>query len=254
MLIQRSSPYADLHTLTGLLNALNGQLQSLSHYTSGQSLVLHNAYFCGYVLGPLAGYPIFTRAGFKATLITGLGVFTVAAFSFWPSSSLLSFPGFVVSYILIGIGLSILQTAANTYISLAGPDELMESRLSFAQALQAIGAGTSPLLSVKVIFRTFGRGGVFKFQWLYLAIGFWTSLLGVIVYYVPLSECSDGDLERVARLREVRRGLSKHAKVWRINIIPFIASTSIFGLWMYLGAQEQLRYFWTTFVIEVKPQ
>ena len=47
--------------------------------------------------------PAFIFLGWGLVNLTGLGVFTVAALSFWPSSSLLSFPGFVVSNILIGV-------------------------------------------------------------------------------------------------------------------------------------------------------
>jgi fucose permease len=180
-----------------------------------------------------------------------LSVFTVATLTFWPSSSLLSFPGFVVSNILIGSGLSIIQLAANPFIALAGPEELMECRLNFGQGLQAIGTLVSPLLAIKVLFKHISRAGLFRSQWLYLAVSLWSSLLGVIVYYVPLCEASNADLERVAWQRS-RKGLSKHAKVCGIKIIPFVAFTGIFSIWLFIGAQEQLRYFWNSLMMEVK--
>jgi fucose permease len=238
---------------SGLLHALTGELQSLTSYDSVQSIILHNAYYFGYVIGPPAVYYILVRFGFKSSFITGLGVFTVASLSFWPSSSLLSFPGFVVSNILIGGGLSILQVTANPYIALAGPDELMESRLNFAQALQAVGALAAPLLATKVLFKHVGRSGLFRSQWLYLAVSLWSSLLGIIFYYAPLSEASDDDLERVATLRDTRRGISKRAKVLGIHIIPYIAVSCIFVMWLCLGSQEQLRYYWNDLMAEVKP-
>ena len=240
-----------LGLLLGLLNSLTGQLRSLSQYDPVQSLILHHAYFCGSVLGPPAAFPVFARAGFKATIITGLCVFTVATLTFWPSSSLLSFPGFVVSNILMGSGLSIIQLAANTFITLAGPDELMECRFNFGHGLQAIGTLVSPLLAIKVLFKDITHTGLFHSQWLYLALSLWSSLLGVIVYYVPLCEASDDDLERVAKLRE-QKGLSKRAKLCGIRVMPFVAVTSIFAVWLYIGTQEQLRYFWNNLMMEVK--
>jgi fucose permease len=237
----------------GLLHTLTSRLQSLSNYTPSQSLALHNAYYCGYIIGPLSSYYIFSRVGFKATFITGLGVFTVACLSFWPSSSLLSFPGFVISNLLIGCGLAILQLPANPFIALAGPDELMESRLNFSQGLQAVGAVIAPLLANKALFRTVTRAALFRSQWVYLGVSLWASLLGIIIYYVPLSEASDDDLEHVARQHENQRGLRNQTKVWRINIVPFVAVAGILAMWLYLGTQQHLRFFWGDIMGEVTP-
>lgn len=239
--------------LPGLLHSLTGRLQSLSDYSSAQSIALHNAYYCGYVIGPLASYYIFTRVGFKATFITGLGVFTVACLSFWPSSSLLSFAGLVVSNILIGSGLAILQLPANPFIALAGPDALMESRLNFSQGLQAIGAVVAPLIANKALFQQVNRAALFHSQWVYLAISLWASLLGIIFYYVPLSEASDDDLEHVARRQQIQTSLSRQTKVWGVTITAFVAVAGIFAMWLYLGSQQQLRYFWGDLMDDVKP-
>lgn len=240
--------------LLGLLGSLTNQLQELAGFSSAQSLGLHAAYWCGYFIGPIGGYFVLTRVGFKATFITGLAVFTVAALTFLPSSSLLSYPGFVVSNILIGSGLSILEVAANPFIALAGPDELMEARLNFSQGLQGIGSVLSPLLAVKVLFKHVGTTGLFASQWLYLAVGLWSSLLGVIFYYVPLSEASDDDLERVAFRREVRRGLCWRERVWGVRIIWAVAGLGIVAMWFYVGGQEQVGYFWTELVTEALPR
>jgi fucose permease len=237
----------------GLIHSLTTQLQSGSGYNSAQGIILHNTYYCGYVIGPLAAYYILTRVGFKATFIAGLALFTVATVSFWPSSSLLSFPGFSVSNILMGSGLAVLQVAANPYVALAGPDELMESRLNFARGFQVIGQIVAPLLADKVLFKRGGRSGLFTSQWLYLAISLWSSLLGVVFYYVPLSEASDDDLEVASTRREIRMGISKSARVWHVNIGLFVATTGMFSMWLYIGAQEQLRYFWNDLMTEAKP-
>ncbi len=185
--------------------------------------------------------------------MTGLGVFTVASLTFWPSSSLLSFPGFVVSNILIGTGAAIIQVSANSFIALAGPDELMEARINFGQGLQAIGTIVGPLLALKVLFKTVSKAGLYRSQWLYLGIALWATLLGVIVYYVPLSEACDEDFEKVAKRHEFRTGLSTRTKVWHVRIIPFASTTGILLLWLYLGEQQALRFFWNALVNEVEP-
>jgi fucose permease len=234
------------------VSSLTGQIQSLAGFTPSQTIALQDAYWLGYLLGPLlGGYWVLTRRGFKATFITGLGVFTVASLTFWPSSSLVSYPGFVVSNILIGSGLSILEVAANPFIALAGPEDLMESRLNFSQSLWGLASVISPLLSLKVIFVNVTRVGLFKTQWMYLAIALWSSFLGVVVYYVPLSEASDEDLERVARHRERKKVID--LGFCKINLILYISVFGMFFIFLTAGAQMQVSYMWDSWIGIFKP-
>ncbi len=212
------------------------------------------AYGIGYLLGPLlCGYWVLTRAGFKATFITGLGILTIACLAFWPSAVLLSYPGFVVSTILVGAGLSILANAGNAFIALAGPENLMESRLNFSQGLEAVGSVIAPLLALNVIFKDFSNFLFLNGQWVFLAISLWSSFLGVVFYYVPLSEAGDEDLERVALQREVTRGLRTEWKVFKINIIWYISVTGIFFMFLYVGAQEHVWQIWDYLIQVFKP-
>lgn len=204
------------------------------------------------MLGPLlGGYWILTRRGFKATFITGLGVFTVASLTFWPSLSLVSYPGFVVSNILIGSGLSILEVAANPFIALAGPEDLMESRLNFSQSLWGLASVISPFLALKLIFINVTRVGLFNTQWMYLAIALWSSFLGVVFYYVPLSAASDEDLERVGRHRERKRRMD--SRLCQINVIVYISVLGVFFMFLCMGAQEQVSYMWDSWIEIFKP-
>jgi fucose permease len=235
-----------------VVNSTTHGVQNLVLYNSEQTLLIHNAYWMGYVLGPVCfGYWVLTRVGFKATFMTGLAIFTVASLSFWWLCFLISFPGFVVSNLFIGSGLSVLEVAANPFIALAGPDELMESRLNFAQGMQAVGVVVSPLIAVEVMFKNGGRAGLFNSQWVYLAAALWTSFLGVVFYYVPLSEASDEDLEKAAVLRESRLGLNPDARVLGINILWFTASLWILFMFLYLGAKEQLLFGWDGLIPEM---
>lgn len=79
----------------GLLDVLNAHFQTALHITKGQSGGLQAAYFGAYAIGPLtySGW-IVRRFGYRWAFITGLCIYGVGAFMFWPSGLKRSFGGF----------------------------------------------------------------------------------------------------------------------------------------------------------------
>ncbi len=230
----------------GLLGSLTAKIQILARFTSAQTIAIQSAYWAGYGLAPLLlGYYLLTHYGFKASFITGLGIYSVGALTFWPSSNLLSFGGFFISNLIGASGLALLEVAANPFIALAGPEGLMEARLNFSQGLQGLGSLISFMIAEHVLFNAVDRASLFETQWVYLAVALWAAILATIFYYVPLSEVTPHDLEVVAETREL---LGKPDPNWRVGGIKLIWLTPVLGvlvMWLYVGAQEQLSYFWS---------
>jgi fucose permease len=133
---------------SGLLGTLDTEIQNLLGYAPARTIALQNAYWAAYFFGPLlVGYWVLKYQGFKATFLSGLAIYATGAMSFWPSSVLRSYAGFFISNFIVALGLSCLEVAANPFIALAGPGELSEARLNFAQAIGAIGKLISPIIA-----------------------------------------------------------------------------------------------------------
>jgi len=239
----------------GLLGTLNGQIQAILGYSAAQTIALHNAYWIAYFLGPLTfGYQVLSRWGFKATFITGLTIYAVGAMAFWPSSVLASFPGFFVSNFIIALGLSVLETAANPFIALAGPGEYSEARLNFAQGIQGVGSVLSPILAKKALFKRIdGRAGLFDVQWCYLAVALFVVFLAVIFFYVPLAEASDDELEAIALQRLTNGDLERGDRAVGMPARALVLWAGVLIMLLYVGAQESISYFWEPLVIDVTP-
>ena len=172
----------------------------------------------------------------------------MGALSFWPSSVLLSYPGFFISNFIIACGLSCLEVAANLFITLAGPSHLSESRLNFAQGIQAVGSVLSPILAKKALFNDINQKSIFNMQWCYLAVALVVVGLAVVFYYFPLSEATDDVLEVNAQQALASRGLDASAslKFFGVSVSARTASLA-FGavtMFIYVGAQETISYFW----------
>jgi MFS family permease len=202
----------------GILSAINSEIQSLPGDPPSHTLALHNAYWAAYFFGPLmVGYWVLKRQGFKATFMTGLAIYAAGAMSFWPSSVLHSFPGLFISNFIIALGLSCLEVAANPFIALAGPGELSEARINFAQGIQGIGSIVSPILVQKVLFTEMSQSDLFRVQWCFLAITLFVVFLAVTFFYVPLSEANDDDLEAMALQRLLNADLEQGVKAFGLN-------------------------------------
>jgi fucose permease len=220
----------------GLLDTLNAQFQAVAHMSAGQTVGQHSAYFLGYIVGPLTfGRLVFRHWGFKACYTVGLIIYACGALVFWPSAVLTSFPAFLVSNFITGLGLSTLEISANPFIVLCGPPEYAEARLNLSQAIQAIGSVLSPLLAKKVLFKA-SAGSLIDVQWTYLGISFFTVILAIAFFYVPLPEATDEELEKASARMPIPR--NQKLGTSNIKVIWVSLGLGVLSVFCYVGGQE----------------
>jgi len=234
----------------GLLDVLNSQFQLIVRMSTGQSLGLHSAYFGAYFVGPLTiGRLILKKWGFRATFITGLCIYGCGTLIFWPSAVLASFPAFLISNFIVGLGLSILEIAANPFIALCGPSKYSETRLNLAQGIQAVGSVVSPLLARRVLFKSvLDAPSLIEAQWTYLGIALFVVLLAVAFYYLPIPEASDDDLEAVAD----RRHSVNSQEIIGVKVVYATLALGVFSQFCYVGGQEAVAGIFRDYVVAAK--
>ena len=181
----------------GLLNALSIQISTIAQLTFKQSLALNTAFYGGYIIGPFTvGWYALKKGGFKIIFIISLCIYGIGTLMLWPSASFISLPGFLVSNAVAAIGLSSLELAANSFITLCGPPQYGEMRLLFAQAMQALGAAVSELIADEAfapLIQT--KRNLIHVQWTYFTIALFTIVIALFFHYMPLPEANDDDLQ-----------------------------------------------------------
>ena len=236
----------------GLLDVLNSQFQRIVHMSTAQSIGLHSAYFGAYLVAPLTfGQVVFKKWGFKATFMTGLCIYGCGTLVFWPSAVLASFPAFIISNFIVGLGVATLEVAGNPFIALCGPPEYAEVRLNMSQAVQAIGSVLSPILAQKVLFRNvLDAPSLINIQWTYLGIALFVVVLALIYYYLPIPEASDEDLEEVAQ----QRAFVNQRKMIGLPIVYITLALGVFSQFCYVGGQEAMSVNFRQYIATTKPK
>ncbi|KAF2840737.1 MFS monosaccharide transporter-like protein [Patellaria atrata CBS 101060] len=233
----------------GLLDVLNSQFVTVSHMSVGQAIGIHSSYFGGYLVACLTfGRLVLKHWGFKACYIVGLCVYGCGTLVFWPSAVLTSFPAFLVSNFIVGMGLSTLEISANLFITLCGPPQWAEVRLNISQGIQAIGTVVSPLLAQKVLFKA-DASSLIQVQWTYLGICFFTILLALGFYYVPLPEATDDELERSAD----RCDGANTARIGGVQVVTISLVLGVMSQFLYVGGQEAISTSFSEYLAVVKP-
>ncbi|QHV94809.1 sugar MFS transporter [Spirosoma endbachense] len=104
--------------------------QAFNLSTVGSNLVAFS-FFISYTLMAIPSSAVLKKTGFKNGMSLGLLVMAVGTLIFVPAAKSVSYPLFLVGLFLIGIGLTVLQTASNPYATILGPRESAAQRISF---------------------------------------------------------------------------------------------------------------------------
>ncbi|KAG1777643.1 major facilitator superfamily domain-containing protein [Suillus placidus] len=150
----------------GLLSVLNAHFQTVFGVTKLQSTFLQLAYFGAYfVWAPFAGV-IIRRIGYKKGIHVGLALYSIGIDVLVPYSA-----GHQRnSRRMEGCGLSTLEVAANSYITILGTPQYAAARLNFSHGFQAVATFAGPLIASRWFFTGANATSLGTVQWVYLAV------------------------------------------------------------------------------------
>lgn len=130
--------------LTSLNDILIPHLKSIFSLNYAQAMLVQFAFFSSYAIFALPAGKIIEWIGYQRTMVAGLFTMGLGAVLFIPAASAPSFPLFLSALIVLAAGITILQVAANPYVSILGPSETASSRLNLTQAFNSLGTTIAP--------------------------------------------------------------------------------------------------------------
>lgn len=143
--------------ITTLNMALVPHLRSIFKVGYGWAMLAESAFFLAYFVFSGPSSKLIEWVGYKQTMVISLFVQVVGCLLFIPAAKMVSFPLFLVAAFVVGAGVTALQTSANPYVAILGPESSAPVRLTLAQAFNSIGTTVAPLFAGALILTDPGK-------------------------------------------------------------------------------------------------
>ena len=241
--------------ITALNDVLIPHLKSVFTLNYTEVMLVQFTFFGAYFLMSLPSGKVVSRLGYRLSIVAGLVVTGIGALLFLPASMAQSYPLFLLAFFVLASGITLLQVAANPYVSLLGPPRLASSRLNLAQALNSLGTTIAPklggllILSVAVLGSAdlaklpAAQQAAYKLQQAhlvqgpYLGIALVLFLLALIVWLFHLPAIEGAD-EHADDAQHTFFDALAHARVWFGMIAIFV----------YVGAEVSIGSFMINYI------
>ncbi len=240
---------ASLFFIFGFVTWINGALipfmKSICELTAAEAFLVASASYISFVVMAIPASMLLKKIGYKNGMSIGLLLMAVGAVIFIPAASARTYYVFLIGIFVQGMGMTILQTASNPYITILGPIESAAKRISImgicnkvAGSLGSIIFGALLLSGIDEVNEKLKTvGAAEKGELLdtmadsvvmpYIIMASILVLLGILIRFAPLPEVEAEESAEVAA-----------GEVAKTNIFQFPhLLMGVFALFMYVGVE-----------------
>ena len=140
--------------ITCLNDILIPHLKSVFTLNYTEAMLVQFCFFTAYfVVSVPSGYLV-EKIDYKGGIIAGLSIAGIGCLLFYPAASSHSYPLFLAAFFVLASGITLLQVAANPYVTILGNPETASSRLTMTQAFNSLGTTIAPYFGALFILAT----------------------------------------------------------------------------------------------------
>ncbi len=223
--------------ITNLNMALVPHLRSIFDLPYKWAMLAESAFFLAYFVFSSPTSKLIEMIGYKRTMVVSLFIQVVGCLMFVPAARLVNFPLFLAAVFVVGAGVTALQTAANPYVAILGPESSAPVRLTLAQALNSLGGTIAPLIAGAYILtdaaNTESKAAVANtVRGPYIAIAAGLLILGVIVAFLHLPHIEQPEDTQPVKVG----GPAASTSIWsyRHTVLGAV------GIFLYVGVEVGL--------------
>ncbi|MGI2207219.1 sugar MFS transporter [Shewanella baltica] len=140
--------------ITCLNDILIPYLKNMFELNYAQAMLVQFCFFGAYFIVSIPAGALVGKIGYQKGIVTGLGIACLGCLLFYPSASFASYWMFLGAFFVLASGITILQVAANPYVSVLGPAKTASSRLTLTQAFNSFGTTVAPFFGSWLILST----------------------------------------------------------------------------------------------------
>ncbi|ANI89035.1 glucose/galactose MFS transporter [Arachidicoccus ginsenosidimutans] len=139
--------------ITWVNSTLIPYLQAACELTPSQAILVTFSSYIAYAVMAFPSSWVLKFTGFKKGMILGLLIMALGALIFIPAAHTRTFGVFLTGLFVIGIGLALLQTASNPYITILGPIESAAKRISVMGICNKGAGALAPLIMGTILLK-----------------------------------------------------------------------------------------------------
>lgn len=249
-----------LFFMWGLLTSLNDvlipHLKSIYTLSYVQAMLVQFCFFGAYFIVSIPAGALIKRIGYQSGAVTGLIIAASGCALFYPAAQS-GYALFLFAFFVLAAGITILQVAANPYVTVLGNPQTASSRLTLTQAFNSLGTTVGPLFGGALILSagailstndfnlmsvteqaTYRAKEAASVQGPYLALAGALLLLAIIFSLVRLPKISHTE-------EQITTSNDKHSIFKHRNLL--LGAIAIF---LYVGAEVSIGSFLINFLGE----
>lgn len=233
--------------LTCLNDILVPHLKGVFDLDYVRAALVQFTFFGAYFLVALPSGWIIRRLGYRRGIVTGLATAGVGALLFFPAAGAPSYPLFLLALFVLASGITLLQVAANPYVTVLGAPETASSRLTLTQAFNSLGTTVAPLVGAALILAKAGGTGpaarlaeARAVQVPYIGLAVALFVVALFMARFPLPRI--GEIEDAAG-GEAISGHLPTGRAWHRRHL----SLGVIAIFLYVGAEVAIGSFLVNF-------
>lgn len=140
--------------VTWLNSILMPYLELTCNLNKFQASFVPFAFYIAYFVTAIPSSMVLKRTGFSTGMVLGLIIMAIGAVLFIPAAMTRTYFVFLIALFIMGIGLSLLQTASNPYVTVLGPVESAARRMSIMGICNKLAGIIGVLILANTLFST----------------------------------------------------------------------------------------------------
>ncbi|MCV2419941.1 sugar MFS transporter [Paucibacter sp. DJ2R-2] len=232
-----------LFFMWGLITSLNDvlipHLKAIYTLSYVQAMLVQFCFFGAYFIVSLPAGALIRRIGYQKGAVAGLLIAACGCALFYPAASS-GYGVFLFAFFVLASGITVLQVAANPYVTVLGPARTASSRLTLTQAFNSLGTTIGPAVGGLLILSAVGvAADAATVRGPYLGLAAALALLAVLFWAAKLPQITDS--ESVSTSAE-----GQGASAWSHRHLVLGA----IGIFLYVGAEVSIGSFLVNFLGE----
>jgi FHS family L-fucose permease-like MFS transporter len=259
-----------LFFMWGFLTCLNDiiipHLKGVFELNFAQSMLVQFCFFGAYFLVSIPAGALVKRIGFQRGIVVGLVIAGLGCLMFYPAAAIRVYALFLAALFVLAAGITILQVAANPFVTVLGPAETASSRLTLTQAFNSLGTTIAPAFGAFLILSSAPEGATLveiqaheaqSVQGPYLMLFAALLVLSAIFAFLKLPKIIQGAAAPIGQISGTSAWAYPHLVLGAVGIFVYVGAEVAIGSFLVnflsdpnivgmteLKAGTMLTYYW----------